>query len=81
MPQHVRLGRGPAAFFTPLPPAAVKALAESGIQAEFNGGVLVCANSITVRRGKEEGSVMLEGGLCEEYFRVRDIVYKQFHIC
>lgn len=52
-------------------------LLNNGIQAEFSGGVLYCNDKVTVRR-RETGRIHLEGTLCEDYFKVRDLLYKQY---
>uniref|UniRef100_A0A2R5LLA6 Cleavage and polyadenylation specificity factor subunit 2 n=2 Tax=Ornithodoros turicata TaxID=34597 RepID=A0A2R5LLA6_9ACAR len=54
-------------------------LLRNGIQAEFSGGVLYCNNIVAVRRN-ETGRINIEGSLCEDYFKVRDILYKQYAI-
>lgn len=54
-------------------------LTKSGIQAEFAGGVLVCNNIVAVKRN-EQGKITVEGGLCEEYYQVRDLLYEQYAI-
>lgn len=51
---------------------------------EFHGGVLYCAGGVAVRRqGGEEGSssLVVEGPLSKEYYRIRDVVYGQYHVC
>lgn len=52
-------------------------LLNNGIQAEFSGGVLYCNDKVTVRR-KETGKIHLEGTLSDDYFKVRDLLYKQY---
>lgn len=52
-------------------------LLNNGIQAEISGGVLYCNDKVTVRR-RETGRIHLEGTLCEEYYKVRDLLYSQF---
>lgn len=54
-------------------------LLNNGIQAEFSGGVLYCNDKVTVRR-KETGKIHLEGTLSDDYFKVRDLLYKQYII-
>uniref|UniRef100_A0A915EET8 Cleavage and polyadenylation specificity factor subunit 2 n=1 Tax=Ditylenchus dipsaci TaxID=166011 RepID=A0A915EET8_9BILA len=54
-------------------------LASSGFQAEFSAGVLYVNNLASVRRN-EAGRFHVEGFACEDYFRIRDIVYTQFAI-
>lgn len=58
------------------------ALGQAGIAAEFAAGRLVCgAGRVTVRRADADGELVLEGPLSEDYYRVRDVVYRQYHVC
>ncbi|KAJ1658834.1 hypothetical protein IWQ61_001983 [Dispira simplex] len=43
-------------------------------------GVLVCNNKVAIRK-TEGGRFLLEGVFCPEYYRVRDIVYRQHAMC
>ncbi|KAI0233701.1 Cleavage and polyadenylation specificity factor subunit 2 [Lamellibrachia satsuma] len=52
---------------------------KEGIQAEFVAGVLICNNMVAVRRN-EAGRLQLEGCLCDDYYRVRDLLYEQYAI-
>ncbi|CAM9498245.1 unnamed protein product [Lampetra fluviatilis] len=54
-------------------------LLREGIQAEFIGGVLVCNNVVAVRR-TEAGRIGLEGCICEDYYKIRDLLYQQYAI-
>uniref|UniRef100_A0A3B3QC40 Cleavage and polyadenylation specificity factor subunit 2 n=1 Tax=Paramormyrops kingsleyae TaxID=1676925 RepID=A0A3B3QC40_9TELE len=54
-------------------------LLREGIQAEFVGGVLVCNNMVAVRR-TEAGRIGLEGCLCDDYFKIRDLLYQQYAV-
>ncbi|XP_036267492.1 cleavage and polyadenylation specificity factor subunit 2 isoform X2 [Pipistrellus kuhlii] len=54
-------------------------LLREGIQAEFVGGVLVCNNQVAVRR-TETGRIGLEGCLCQDFYRIRDLLYEQYAI-
>ncbi|KAM9067355.1 cleavage and polyadenylation specificity factor subunit 2 isoform X2 [Antechinus flavipes] len=54
-------------------------LLREGIQAEFVGGVLVCNNLVAVRR-TETGRIGLEGCLCQDFYRIRDLLYEQYAI-
>lgn len=54
-------------------------LLREGIQAEFVGGVLVCNNLVAVRR-TEAGRIGLEGSICEDYYRIRQLLYEQYAI-
>lgn len=58
-----------------------KALSEAGITAEWYGGMLVCSGPVTIKVGSQDGQVQLEGALCDDYFRIRDVVYGQYHVC
>lgn len=58
-----------------------KALSEAGISAEWHGGMLVCSGVVTIKIGPEDGQVVLEGTVCDDYFKVRDVVYAQYHVC
>lgn len=53
-------------------------LAKSGLTAEFNMGDLYVNDVLRVSR--VAGRFIVEGPACEEYYRVRDIVYTQFAI-
>lgn len=52
-------------------------LLNNGIQAEFSGGVLFCNEKVSVRR-RETGRIHLEGLLCDDYFKIRDLLYQQY---
>ncbi|RWS18002.1 cleavage and polyadenylation specificity factor subunit 2-like protein [Dinothrombium tinctorium] len=54
-------------------------LMKNGVQAEFSGGVLYCNNQVAVRRN-ETGRIHLEGTLCEDYFKVRELLYQQYAV-
>ena len=58
-----------------------KALAAVGIRAEFHAGSLYCTGHVVVRRRGEGGGLVLEGALSDAYYKVRDVVYGQYHIC
>lgn len=51
-------------------------LVSNGIQAELSGGALFCNDKVAIKR-KETGKLHLEGILCPEYFKVRDLLYQQ----
>ncbi|CAL1527611.1 unnamed protein product, partial [Lymnaea stagnalis] len=54
-------------------------LISAGVQCEFAGGVLVCNNQVAVRRDAA-GKMKLEGTLCEDYFKIRELLYQQYAI-
>lgn len=58
-----------------------RALAKANIAAEFHAGGLYCDGDILVRRQGDDGGLVLEGSLSDQYFKIRDIVYSQYHIC
>lgn len=59
-----------------------QALAAAGVPSEFRGGGrLVVGGSLTVRRDGPEGQLVMEGPLCDDYFKVRDVVYSQYNVC
>lgn len=55
-------------------------LVNAGIQAEFVGGVLYCNNQVVAVRRNEAGRIHLEGTVCEDYFRVRELLYQQYAV-
>ncbi|GFO32271.1 cleavage and polyadenylation specificity factor subunit 2-like, partial [Plakobranchus ocellatus] len=55
-------------------------LINAKIQCEFVGGILVCSNSQVAVRRDTAGKMKLEGALCEEYFKIRDLLYQQYAI-
>ena len=60
------------------------ALGAAGVPSAFaaGGGALVCAGRVVVRRSAPAAAaaqeLVVEGPLCDEYFVVRDVLYKQF---
>lgn len=54
-------------------------LLREGVQAEFVGGVLVCNNMVAVRR-TEAGRICLEGVQCEDYYKIRELLYQQYAV-
>ena len=57
------------------------ALAEAVIPSEWSGGALVCSGHTQIRHSGESGDLLLEGALSSEYYRIRDILYNQYHVC
>lgn len=53
-------------------------LSKSGIMAEFNAGILWCANGTVALRKQEAGNIAVEGALTEDYFFIRDLLYAQY---
>ena len=58
-------------------------LEEAGISSQWSGpGALVCGKHTLVRKsGDESGDLLLEGALGSDYYRIRDILYSQYHVC
>lgn len=56
-------------------------LQKNGLQAEFAGGVLVCCNGIVAITRNEAGRIGVDGAVCDEYYRIRELLYEQFAIC
>ena len=58
-------------------------LEEAGISSQWSGpGALVCAGRTLVRKsGDESGDLLLEGALSSDYYKIRDILYGQYHVC
>ncbi|XP_046847920.1 cleavage and polyadenylation specificity factor subunit 2-like [Xenia sp. Carnegie-2017] len=56
-------------------------LQKNGIQAEFNGGVLVCCGGVIAITRNEAGRIGLDGAICDEYYVIRQMLYDQFAIC
>lgn len=54
-------------------------LVQNGFHAEFAGGVLY-VNSVLAIRRNEAGRFHIEGCACEDYFRIKELLYKQFAI-
>ncbi|XP_005112434.2 cleavage and polyadenylation specificity factor subunit 2 [Aplysia californica] len=54
-------------------------LINAGVTCEFASGVLVCNNLVAVRRDAA-GKMKLEGTLCEDYFKIRNLLYSQYAI-
>ena len=58
-----------------------KALGESGISADFHSGMLVCQERVLVKPSGTTGQLVLEGPVCEIYYKIREILYAQYHMC
>ena len=57
-----------------------QALVRNKEGAEFSGGVLYSSSGKVAVRRKESGRIHLEGTLCPEYFRIRQLLYEQYAI-
>lgn len=64
------------------------ALAKAGFQTDLQSGVLLCNQAVQIRKddsvlpgaAEYRHGFVIEGVLCEDYFRVRDLLYQQFKI-
>ncbi|GMH42787.1 hypothetical protein BSKO_10706 [Bryopsis sp. KO-2023] len=56
------------------------ALEEAGIVAQFHGRSLVCNEDVQIRV-QSAGHIVMEGPVSEEYYRIRAVLYGQYHIC
>ncbi|XP_078182694.1 cleavage and polyadenylation specificity factor 100 isoform X1 [Carex rostrata] len=63
-------------------------LSTKGIQVEFAGGALKCGEHITVRKisdssqkaGTGAQQIVIEGPLCDDYYKIREHLYSQFYL-
>jgi cleavage and polyadenylation specificity factor subunit 2 len=58
-------------------------LQQNGMRADFKGGALVVNGTIALWRDTENengNNIHIDGALSEDYFRVRSILYDQFHL-
>ena len=60
----------------------IETLKQHDIRAEWHRGSLVCDDVVQITRiEKDEGlQYEIQGGLCETYYKVRDLLYKHFAI-
>ncbi|KAJ9679451.1 hypothetical protein PVL29_021397 [Vitis rotundifolia] len=64
-------------------------LASKGIQVEFSGGALRCGEYVTLRKvgdASQKGGgaiiqqIVMEGPLCDEYYKIREYLYSQYYL-
>lgn len=55
-------------------------LNKHNISSEFSGGVLMCAGDRVMLKRVDTGRVTLEGCVCEEYYKIRELLYEQYAI-
>lgn len=55
-------------------------LLKGNINSEFSGGVLWCSNGTIAIRRIENGKIILEGCISEDYYKVRELLYQQYAI-
>lgn len=56
------------------------ALEEAGIIARFHGRSLVCNGDVQIRL-RAAGHIVMEGPLSDEHYKIRQVLYSQYHIC
>lgn len=56
------------------------ALEEAGIAANFHGKSLVCSGDVQIKL-IASGHILMEGALSEEQYKIRSVLYDQYHIC
>ncbi|KJE89722.1 cleavage and polyadenylation specificity factor [Capsaspora owczarzaki ATCC 30864] len=78
LPAHLVPGHAQVFVGDPKLYEVKEVLIEAGFHAEFVQGVLVCNDTIAIR--KQDQAFAIEGGLSEDYFAVRDVLYDQFAI-
>jgi len=79
MPQEIVPGHSSVFIGEPRLSDFKQVLTRNGIQAEFAGGALICNYVVAVKR-TETGKITLEGGLCPEYYQIRELLYGQYAI-
>ncbi len=57
-------------------------LQQQGFRTEFRRGVLVVNGTVALRKEEKEGrsDIKIDGMLCEDYYKVRELLYSQFKI-
>eukprot|EP00823_Brevimastigomonas_motovehiculus_P006165 TRINITY_DN4974_c0_g1_i1.p1 TRINITY_DN4974_c0_g1~~TRINITY_DN4974_c0_g1_i1.p1 ORF type:complete len:729 (+),score=157.35 TRINITY_DN4974_c0_g1_i1:99-2285(+) len=53
-------------------------LNKAGMQAEFYGGILVCAGGAVNIRKISPTQISIQGSLCEDYFKIRSLLYGKY---
>jgi len=71
----------PAVFLGQIKPSELQQIVQSeGIECELVGGVLVCCGGMVNVRKVSATQISIQGALCDEYYRIRDVLYEQFQI-
>lgn len=58
-----------------------KALADAGLESVFQGGSLVCGSVAISKGSNDKAHLVLEGALCDDFYRVREVIYSQYSVC
>ena len=70
-----------AVFLGQVRPAELQLILQNdGIESEVVGGVIVCKNGLVNVHKVDEFRISIQGALCDEYYRVRDLLYQQYQI-
>lgn len=70
-----------AVFLGQVRPAELQLILQNdGIECELVGGVLVCRNGLINVHRVSDHQISIQGALCDEYYRVRDLLYQQYQI-
>eukprot|EP00955_Chlamydomonas_euryale_P066463 359551-Chlamydomonas_euryale.AAC.2 len=53
----------------------------AGLESVFLAGKLVCG-AVSIRKGcNDKAHLVLEGALCDDFYRVREVIYSQYSVC
>jgi cleavage and polyadenylation specificity factor subunit 2 len=64
-----------------LPDIQKAVVSDCQLEAEFVSGILVCGEEGTVNiRKSGDNTINIKGSISEDYFKIRDAVYNQFHL-
>lgn len=55
-------------------------LSRNNIQSEFSDGVLMCSGDKVMIKRIDAGKLAIEGCLCDEYYKIRSLLYEQYAI-
>ncbi|KAG1678052.1 hypothetical protein FOA52_000848 [Chlamydomonas sp. UWO 241] len=58
-----------------------QALFEAGLESVFQGGSLVCGSVAISKGSNDKAHLVLEGALCDDFYRVREVIYSQYSVC
>ncbi|GAX79657.1 hypothetical protein CEUSTIGMA_g7098.t1 [Chlamydomonas eustigma] len=58
-----------------------EALATAGLQSVFQGRKLVCGHVSIFHNANDKAHLILEGALCEEFDKIKEVIYAQYSVC
>jgi cleavage and polyadenylation specificity factor subunit 2 len=71
----------PAVFLGHVKPHELQMILQNdGIECELVSGVLVCAGGLVNIIKVNEFQISIQGSICEEYYRIRELLYLQYQI-